>query len=82
MLLCIIGRFEYKVTKSGKIHYNSGFIDSYENIQYSAIVYVQDKNQSIGDVTLKVKEHEAVYDVNSGGYRLYMFNGYVLLQIS
>jgi hypothetical protein len=77
MLLCIIGRFEYKVTKAGKIYYNSGFIDSFENIQYSAIVYVQDRNQSVGHVTLKVKEHEAVYDVNSGEYRLYIYNVYM-----
>ncbi|XP_052063080.1 fibrocystin-L-like [Mytilus californianus] len=61
------GVFEYRVSKANvTYYYSSCWIEEYEIIRYVGTLIVDDKPQSVEEVTVKVGGYEATYDVNSG----------------
>lgn len=59
--------FEYRVSKSNvTYYYSSCWIEEYEIIRYIGTLIVEEKPQSVEEVTVKVGGFEATYDVNSG----------------
>lgn len=67
-LLSLVGVFMHRFTVPGTYYYWSGWIEPYKTTHFRGSVHVSSESSYSGEVSVKVGDVEALYDVNSGKY--------------